>query len=31
VASSIPALDKFLCGPYKSRKCVVTLDYTVLI
>jgi hypothetical protein len=27
----LPALDKFQCGPYASRKCVVTLDYTVLV
>jgi hypothetical protein len=25
------ALDKFQSGPYASRKCVVTLDYTVLV
>jgi hypothetical protein len=25
------ALDKFHCGPYASRKCVVTLDYAVLV
>jgi hypothetical protein len=27
----IPTLDKFGSGPYASRKCVVTLDYTVLV
>jgi hypothetical protein len=27
----LPALDKFQCGPYASRKCVVTLDYAILI
>jgi hypothetical protein len=27
----IPALDKFQSGPYASRKCVVTLDYAVLV
>jgi hypothetical protein len=25
------ALDKFQCGPYASRKYVVTLDYAVLV
>jgi hypothetical protein len=25
------ALDKFQSGPYASRKCVVTLDYTTLV
>jgi hypothetical protein len=25
------ALDKFQSGPYTSRKCVVTLDYAVLV
>jgi hypothetical protein len=25
------ALDKFQSGPYASRKCVVTLDYTLLV
>jgi hypothetical protein len=27
----LPALDKFQSGSYASRKCVVTLDYTVLV
>jgi hypothetical protein len=27
----LPALDKFQSGPYASRKCVVTLDYAVLV
>jgi hypothetical protein len=27
----LPALDKFQIGPYASRKCVVTLDYAVLV
>jgi hypothetical protein len=27
----LPALDKFQSGPYASRKCVVTLDYVVLV
>jgi hypothetical protein len=27
----LSALDKFQSGPYASRKCVVTLDYTVLV
>jgi hypothetical protein len=25
------ALDKFQSGPYASRKCVVTLDYALLV
>jgi hypothetical protein len=25
------ALDKFQSGPYAFRKCVVTLDYAVLV
>jgi hypothetical protein len=29
--SSLPALDKFQSGPYAFRKCVVTLDYAVLV
>jgi hypothetical protein len=27
----LPALDKFQSGPYASRKCVVALDYAVLV
>jgi hypothetical protein len=27
----LPALDKFQSGSYASRKCVVTLDYAVLV
>jgi hypothetical protein len=27
----LPALDKFQSGPYASRKCVVALDYVVLV
>jgi hypothetical protein len=27
----LPALDKFQSVPYASRKCVVTLDYAVLV
>jgi hypothetical protein len=27
----LPALDKFQSGPYASRKCVVILDYAVLV
>jgi hypothetical protein len=27
----LPALDKFQSGPYAPIKCVVTLDYAVLV
>jgi hypothetical protein len=27
----LPALVKFQSGPYTSRKCVVKLDYAVLV
>jgi hypothetical protein len=27
----LSALDKFQSGPYAYRKCVVTLDYAVLV
>jgi hypothetical protein len=27
----LPSLDKCKSGPYASRKCVVTLDYAVLV
>jgi hypothetical protein len=27
----LPVLDKFQSDPYTSRKCVVTLDYAVLV
>jgi hypothetical protein len=27
----LSALDKFQSGPYASRKCVVTLNYAVLV
>jgi hypothetical protein len=27
----LSALDKLQSGPYASRKCVVTLDYAILV
>jgi hypothetical protein len=27
----LSTLDKFQSGPYASKKCVVTLDYAVLV
>jgi hypothetical protein len=31
MSSGLPALDKFLSGPYASRKYVVMLGYAVMV